>query len=257
MSKRFKGKPCVYCVERQSTQPDHVFAREFFLPGRRDNLPKVPACAPCNHDKSKLEHYLTSVLPFGGRHLDANTHLAQMVPGRLAKNQALHRRLAAMQSRVWTREGSIHIPATTLPFDSDKVDELFRYIVKGMAWHHWRVLLAPEAGVWAGGLSRAGRELHGQLLAMNGKRVSGNLGEGTFNYEGLQSPDSPKVTVWTFSIFGGIIVSGDPDEPHPEPLAIGGISATKEALARFEALGIKPARPAAGTQSLLKWGPGA
>src|SRR5262245_46028730 len=94
-SKKFRDKLCVYCGVRPSTtQGDHVFARELFADGRTENLPKVPACKPCNDDKSRLEHYLASVLPFGGRHADAKHVLEMDVHRRLVKNVALHKRLA-------------------------------------------------------------------------------------------------------------------------------------------------------------------
>jgi hypothetical protein len=51
------------------------FARGFFVETRRDRLPKVPACQPCNQVKSGLEHYLATVLPFAGRHADAPASL--------------------------------------------------------------------------------------------------------------------------------------------------------------------------------------
>ena len=75
MGKKHKGKPCAYCFERLSETADHVFARNFFLPSARANLPQVPACSLCNAQKSALEHYLTSVLPFGGRHKAALPNL--------------------------------------------------------------------------------------------------------------------------------------------------------------------------------------
>src|SRR5690242_13724910 len=113
MSKKFRGKTCTYCVERTATQPDHIFAREFFLPRRRHGLPKVPACQTCNNDKSKLEHYLTSILPFGGRHADATATFSDLVPGRLAKNAALQRQLSAAQGRVWAQFSGLFVPAMT------------------------------------------------------------------------------------------------------------------------------------------------
>ncbi len=39
MSKKFKNKTCAYCsVPGSSETGDHVIAREFFLPARRENL---------------------------------------------------------------------------------------------------------------------------------------------------------------------------------------------------------------------------
>src|ERR1700693_690251 len=111
MSKRFKGKTCVYCGAAPSTTTgDHVFAREFFINARRGNLPKVPACEACNHEKSKLEHYLTAVLPFGGRHTDSAQNLSTLVEPRLAKNAKLHSALSA----------GLLVPVSTLPIDGDK-----------------------------------------------------------------------------------------------------------------------------------------
>jgi hypothetical protein len=46
-------------------------------------------------EKSELEHDLTVVLPFGGRHPDAVANVSAMVPGRLRKNARLHKELAA------------------------------------------------------------------------------------------------------------------------------------------------------------------
>ncbi|QUN41481.1 hypothetical protein KEH56_18815 (plasmid) [Burkholderia cenocepacia] len=65
-SKRFRNKTCVYCgLEQGANTADHVIAREFFLLAGRDNLPKVPACQECNTAKSRLEHYVLSVLLMG------------------------------------------------------------------------------------------------------------------------------------------------------------------------------------------------
>src|SRR5881394_1954463 len=101
MTKRFRGETCVYCAREQAaTTGDHVFARQFFLSDDRVDLPKVASCERCNNDKSKLEHYLTTVLPFGGRLATASRILNEMVPGRLAKNARLHRELAANQGSI-------------------------------------------------------------------------------------------------------------------------------------------------------------
>ena len=102
MSKKFKGKRCAYCAEREAVTGDHIFAREFFLPSARANLPQAPICRECNNEKSKLEHYLTTVLPFGGQHPTSLENLESMVPKRLRKNAKLHRELAAGQQRVFT-----------------------------------------------------------------------------------------------------------------------------------------------------------
>jgi len=149
MSKQFKGKPCVYCAGANIAETgDHVFAREFFLPPQRANLPKVPACNRCNGDKSNLEHYLTALLPFGGRQADASTNLTTMVPKRLESNRRLHRGLTRGIKTVWTTEPSgLYVRTLALPFDGENLEQLLALIVRGLMWHHWQVLVAADSFV--------------------------------------------------------------------------------------------------------------
>ena len=235
MKKDFKGNTCVYCATAPAATMDHVFAREFFLIERRANLPKVPACAACNGAKSSLEHYLTAVLPFGGRHADGLVHLTEMVPGRLANNRKLARQLSEGLS---TNEVGGAASAMTIPLDPDKVGELFALIAKGLVWHHWQVLLPPAAfGVRAEMLSAAGEKFYNGALAMNsGARVSDTLGNGTFSYEGAQSADNPGLSVWRLSAFGGLSVGGDPEAPDEISSQIGAMTGSHTFLANLKAL---------------------
>ena len=112
----FKGQPCIYCLVRPSmNQGDHVFARQLFPVSERDNLPKVPCCDQCNNDKSRLEHYLVTVLPFGAQHADSLSNLKTMVPPRLVKNQRLNRELRDGQERILTR--IFHVNFGVGPFE--------------------------------------------------------------------------------------------------------------------------------------------
>lgn len=43
MGKGYKGGPCIYCLEREAEDGDHVISRQFFPKDKRDSLPKVPA----------------------------------------------------------------------------------------------------------------------------------------------------------------------------------------------------------------------
>ena len=236
MSQAFRGKTCVYCAAAPATTMDHVFAREFFLVERRINLPKVPACATCNGAKSQLEHYLTTVLPFGGQHADGLVHLTEMVPGRLARNQKLARRLSAGVSR--TTVAGRETPAMTVPIDPDKIGEFFALIAKGLVWHHWQVLLPPPAfGVRAEMLSAAGELFYNQALAMNsGERARETVGNGTFSYEGVQSGENPELSVWRFSAFGGLTLSGDPQAPGEMSSQIGAMTGSHALLAKLKAM---------------------
>lgn len=77
-SKRYRGKRCVYCGRDDASDTgDHVIARGFFLPSERGGLPQVPACNRCNNEKSRLEHHLTTVLPFGARQVARSANLCR------------------------------------------------------------------------------------------------------------------------------------------------------------------------------------
>ena len=244
MPRRFKftGETCAYCATRPATTADHVFSREFFLVKRRGNLSQTPACNPCNNAKSKLEHYLTAILPFAGRHTDAVENLGNLVPRRLEKNRALHRRLAAGLARQHTAAG----PAATVPFESEKLSSLFEYITKGLAWHHWHELIAPESAVWAGLLTSAGEALFDGLFAHRAKaRVSENLGDESFRYQGAQSAATPQMTIWRFSLYGDAVFSGDPDAPEECHSAVGAVTGAKLVIAKFAAVAQGHSAPAA------------
>jgi hypothetical protein len=212
MSKKFKSQRCAYCAEREAVTGDHIFAREFFLPSARANLPQAPICEQCNNEKSKLEHYLTTVLPFGGRHSASRENLASMVPKRLRKNAKLHRELAAGQQSVSTSDSSGEVVQTiAIPFDSNRLERLFAMSARGLIWYHWRLYLGSEYAIQTHTVTKAGEKLYDELLFKRNARdrVHGNLGDGVFIYEGVQGLDDPAVTVWRFAVYGGLAAYED------------------------------------------------
>jgi hypothetical protein len=207
VSKKFKGERCAYCSVRKAVTGDHIFAREFFVVSARSNLPQAPICESCNNEKSKLEHYLTTVLPFGGRHDDASENLASMVPKRLGKNVRLHRRLQEAQKIVFVpnQEGKLE-DTIAIPFDGEKLEGLFSMIARGLAWYHWREYLEPGYEVQTHTVTARGLQHYEEKLFRKNvrARVSNNLGNDTFVYEGVQAVDDPSITVWKFSVYGGL-----------------------------------------------------
>lgn len=235
MGKKFSGKTCIYCLTNPSTPTgDHIFAREFFLVNRRNNLPKVPACKPCNDTKSRLEHYLTSILPFGGRHEDAATNLKSMVSSRLTKNVKLHRELASSVQEVWTEnDHGIYVKTISIKIDGEQLHELFTFIVRGLMWYHWQVLLPEQYDVKVISLAKSGESFFDQLLNMNsGKRINTEVGNGTFSYHGSQGVDYPEFSVWRFSVYGATKLSRDPKEIHGESTHIGAVTAIRNFFER-------------------------
>ncbi len=229
-SKRFKGKLCVYCCKNEATTGDHVFAREFFLKKHRDNLPKAPACFSCNNEKSQLEHYLTSLLPFAGRHKDASENLSEHILKRLNKNKKLHRSLSQNQLKVTLMENGINSQTTALPIKGGAIETLFESIVKGLAWHHWNVYLPTSYPIEILSLTDTGKKFFQDYLfsMQTTNRELINLGAGTVIYEGIQGVDTPEITVWRFHMYGGMLFSSSSGELSNE---IGAISGPSEIMA--------------------------
>jgi hypothetical protein len=215
MGKRFKGKTCVYCATAGASETgDHILAREFVPVARRSQIPQVPACRRCNKDKSDLEHYLTAVLLFGGRHADAAANLQNDGLRRLEKNQKLHRELARGRSRLWTKEPSgFLVNALTVPIDGKKVEKLIGLIARGLIWHHWEIVLGPECFVDLLSLTARDEALFQRFAEMNAiHRVKEDIGDGALVYEGAQGTDNPEVSVWKISILGGVKMTAMNDE---------------------------------------------
>ncbi len=240
MGKKYKGKTCVYCQERPSIrQGDHVFSRELFLESERANLIKVPACDECNNDKSKYEHYLTSLLPFGGLHTDAKEHLSTLVPPRLERNQKLKKELGAGMGYV-TRadENGNESRVLTVPFDGDIYTGLFEYIVKALSWFHWGAYIENISIVLTTALTKFGEEMFQQhLFSLKSKNtIDETLGNDTVKYFGMQVVDNEQITVWKFEVFNGLVVSNSKDEGFHKSTCIGAISGPPQVVNPFREL---------------------
>jgi hypothetical protein len=195
-----------------ATSEDHIFARQFFLEKDRKDLPKAPACHDCNGKKSRLETYLAAVLPFAGRHAQAVENLTKGVPKRLDKNRKVSRELFGSMKAAWLREdGGIYKRTSVVDFDGDKLIDLLKYVGRGLAWYHWKVYLRIDDEVSVMFVKDAGTMFFQSLLAKMRPEhhVDENLGNGTVLYRGLQASDPPELTVWTISMYGGLVLSDD------------------------------------------------
>lgn len=204
-SKKFKNKKCVYCVAEESTSTgDHVFPRQLFLEQDRVNLPKVACCKKCNDKKSKLEHYLLSVLPFGAQHECAEDNLNSMLPKRLANNQKLH---CDLKNRTKYEYGyskyGVVIPKLMIPIDTQKLLDLIKYFTVALVWEHFKVQLQPVDVVEASLDFNIDSFHNGSLKS----KVFKQIGKDTMSYTGIQANDSDKITAWEFVIYGGVELS--------------------------------------------------
>jgi hypothetical protein len=213
-SKKYIGKTCAYCTrEGASETPDHVVAREFFLVKDRGNLPIVPACAECNGNKSKLEHYALSILPLGSRHVDARSYSEQNINRRLRRSARLRSQLRFEHSGLWEGNKGLLLPVMSLAVDEEKIRKLFSLIVRGLFMFHWGEALDFE---WQPNVAIITDEdaVFPRIFALLGPRfeaVSRNLGRGTFLYEGHRSVAHRWNSVWQFTWYGGLQFASDAD----------------------------------------------
>ncbi len=192
---------------------EHVVCKEFFLESDRGNLPMVPACEECNTRKSKLETYALTVLPFGSLHEDSAGYLEKNAPRRLRKHPTLNRQLAEGATRVWGKHGEVLMPTTVLPVDDERIDKLMAMIVRGLYMHHFELALHKN---WDVMVTMFRPELEvvimdqvKVLLGENPRHISRNLGRGTFTYEGYRSSIMRNLSVWQFTLFGGLALADD------------------------------------------------
>jgi hypothetical protein len=235
MGKAFKGKLCVYCGKRLSATGDHVFCRGFCLEKHRGDLPQVPACDECNRVKSYLEHYLTTVLPFGARHHDSQETLITLVPKRLEKNVKLHREL------------KIGYIGEKIPLREGQIEPLFALITKGLLWHHWGITLTDDDCAAAIVVRNDGAGLLNHIFTKMSPRarVSKNLGDGALIYEGIQATDYAQFTLWRFLIYGGLNFAETSRDPNGKHCIIFAVTGPRIPVANFWATVFKEELPAA------------
>lgn len=212
-SKRWKGKTCVYCaVPESSEDPDHVVARGFFPLDKRDNLPQVPSCKPCNNLKSRIEIDLQASIPLASRVDGAKKFAEEMVAPRLRKNQRLARHLNKGAKFEYANIDGQSTPSFTIPFDHDSAVALYKMIAKGLAFHHWGVVI-PDADVMveAGFLTPFGVSTIERVFTTTNCNSTGvvELGDRVFTYLGTQDRENPTLTVWRFAMYDSVVSAED------------------------------------------------
>lgn len=228
MSKKYKKLKCAYCCVNEATTRDHVIARGFILTEHRNNLLSAPACLPCNHKKSQLEHYLIGVAGLGARHSESSKTISELVQGNLLNNLKLKRELAkGITHYIYSQDNKSWQIGMKVPINIDKVELLFEFIIKGLSWNRWGTYLSEQTSfIRASYMNSAGVRLFENLLAQNGNRLDINLGRGAFLCQAVQSNFNPELTVWKMSFYGAE-VAGDPRDVNRKVSSIYGISVPK------------------------------
>lgn len=224
MSKKYRGKPCVYCGGGALAETgDHIFARKFFLISDRRDLPKVPACNRCNSIKSQLELYATTILPLAGRHAAAIENLKVNVPPRLDRNPPLRRRIQESMTRIWVQENGVIQPTGTVAFDWDTIERLFQYIARGLHAFHFGTIVPVESEVIVEALNAEAEVLWHNEFFSAGASVLQKLGGDTVIYQGIRTSDHEQCSVWRFRMYGGAVMTSGTDVAQASAQHIGAL----------------------------------
>ena len=209
-SKKYKGKPCVYCVDGISGEGDHIISRKFFPVKFRGNLPKAPSCKQCNEVKSLLEHYLTAVLLFSSDHITALKSQGEKVNRRLNKNLPLKNDLRSGISPAWMPAKNGLLERTiAIPFQSEKLIEYCEYIVRGLVWHEWDVIVPKHYAIEVMSLTQHGYSFFRDYifkLSPDLKRVR-TYADGGFSYTCTRNSTDGAFSAWHLKFYEKINLS--------------------------------------------------
>lgn len=205
-SKKFKDKLCVYCRKNSSSTADHIFPRELFLIRDRKDIHKVPCCTQCNNTKSKLELYLTSVLPFSGTHY-ASHPLLKTVKKRLKKNNKLYQYLHKNHKYEFNPHNNPYRESLYIPLDYKKLHEFCDYVGKALYWIHSGKYLNSDASSVSFTPSRTAINIFQPLMREPHAKISieKSIGNGTIKYKGCIGNEK-SLTIFAIQLLGGITV---------------------------------------------------
>jgi hypothetical protein len=213
MSKRYKGKTCVYCgVPNSSNSGDHVLARGFSLKRHRAGIPQVPACKSCNTKKSQLEQYLMVVMSFGAQHAWAKENLCKTVSKRLYRNAQLRKSIERTIAPSWLPSATgLLLRTSTVLVDSAKLDSWIAMLVQGLIWHHWEVVAHPSHDeIEILHLHQNSAAYLSRLLKMRGEAVAETtIGGGALTYQAQGAFNQLPTSVWRFTFYGGVELGGE------------------------------------------------
>lgn len=239
MSKKYKGKTCAYCAVAESETGDHVVCRNFFPENMRRGLPKAPACERCNGGKSKLEHYLTTLLPFCSTHPSGLKGQAELVRRRIQKNEPLRRKLADGMGRIEVQgpNGESN-ELLALPFDGAQYMEYLALVVRGLVWWEWSCVVPPDYLVQVVSMTaRKFEQFEDHVLSLgSAERRTGNFANGGLTYTGSSAPDDRAFSAWKVDLYDGLFLATDDLSGKKHQLVAGvltGPPALAETFGRF------------------------
>jgi hypothetical protein len=134
-----------------------------------------------------------------------------MVPKRLARNAALHREITATLKPAWVPAPSgILIRQSAVAIDAEKLERWTTMVVKGLIWHHWKVIAGDEYAIECLLLTDQEARRFAQLFGTKGERIERTtIGGGALSYVAVGVSGHLPISTWQWSVYGGLELAGD------------------------------------------------
>jgi hypothetical protein len=125
----------------------------------------------------------------------------------------------------------LHALSTALPFEPERLVQLFKYVVRGVLFYHWNVRLTKDHFSEITLLGSDLQKIFDCMMQRPAKdRVKVDLGNGTIIYDGVQGTDLDIISVWRFSLYGSFTLIGAGEES----VQIGALTGPKRVAERTE-----------------------
>jgi hypothetical protein len=190
----------------------------------RQSIPIVPACEACNGKKSKLEHYLATVLPIAGQHPVAKGIEIETVQNRLCRNNSLRKELDEGYERF--RQ---FVPSQ-MYITTFRHDDLISYaalIARGLLYYHFDVVLSQqhtsEGRILPSDRSHTLDVLY-QDVSNHVLTVNNTIACGAFAYRGFAVAGDLFTSIWHLRLYGGLTL-GSSENGLPSPPVLWDLSA--------------------------------
>jgi hypothetical protein len=131
--------------------------------------------------------------------------------------------------------GNTNNEACTVSGVTGCLEQLFALIAKGLGWFHWQIILKQGYSAVAAFFLDSGAQFSGRLFSESKtlNHTSGDLGHGTFSYEGIQFAHDPNETLWRLSIYGDACFGGDIASPGEKASQIIAVTGANSQLQEF------------------------
>jgi hypothetical protein len=188
---------CVYCGASGKLTKDHVPPKCLFPTPRPTDLITVSACEKCNGSFSADDEYFRIAVaapatehPQGGRVWDDGV-VGRTLKKRPKLREALVRDLVRVE--LVTNAGLYVGTTTALSMSRPRIHGVVHRIVRGLLWHHYKLLLPPNTAALQTWDNPDVRPL---LPMLRVDTILTGVGGEVFRYRHGVTVESPLVSLW-------------------------------------------------------------